>query len=140
MAKYLDGQGPAPSGHAGPPPICPPWLDDEARQEWARILPEVMRLLTLTPVDAMTLAAYCQAYSNWKKCELQLRAEGQTFIDNRGNIKLHPLARQAVSLLTEIRRIAGEFGLSPRARMAVGGAAPTGQEEDGFNTFLRGDA
>jgi P27 family predicted phage terminase small subunit len=136
MQRYIDGEGPAPdAAPPGPPPVCPEWLDNDARQEWARI---VANMPVLSPVDAMTLAAYCQTYSNWRKCEMQIRADGQTFTDNRGNLKIHPLARQAVSLLTEMRQIASKFGFSPRDRVGIRAGAPSGPEEEGFGEFLRG--
>jgi P27 family predicted phage terminase small subunit len=138
MQRSIDGEGPP--VNPGPPPECPGWLDGDARGEWARIIPDVMRATALSPVDVMNLAAYCQAYSNWRRCELQIREEGQSFVDGRGNIRIHPLAKHAVALLGEMRRISQEFGLSPAARRKMDAPAPAGAEEDGFGAFLRGSS
>lgn len=110
------------------PPIAPDWLCEEARVEWDRIVPELAKSYLVTPVDMATLAAYCQSYASWKQAELKVRSEGQTVYDHRGCIKLHPLARYAMQLLAELRRLAAEFGFSPAARTRID--APSGQSDE----------
>lgn len=124
--------------YSGPAPDCPDWLDDDARAEWARVAPELARAGVLTPVDAMTLAAYCQTYSQWKQAEQRVRADGLMIDGPRGNPTLHPCARHAVTLLAELRRVAGEFGFTPAARARVEAAPPTNAEQDAFAEFTGG--
>ncbi len=97
---------------------CPEWLDDVAKEEWSRVTP---LLVDVTPTDQMLLAAYCQTYSQWRKCEETVAANGLTYVTNSGEEKLHPAARHSSTLLAELRRIAGEFGLTPRTRSKAAG-------------------
>src|SRR5512146_3144589 len=60
---------------AGEPP-CPPWLADEAKAEWDRIVPELSRLNVLTVIDGAALAAYCQAFARWAEAEVKCREAG----------------------------------------------------------------
>ncbi len=123
---------------SAPPPI-PDWLDEDAVVEWRRIAPPLSLLGILTPVDMATLAAYCQAYSMWRKAELQVRADGLTVRGTHGELKAHPLIRVCTSLLTEIRRISSEFGFSPASRAAMGRrteSEETGSEKSDFEQFL----
>src|SRR5690242_20048007 len=45
------------------PPEPPDYLDDIARAEWERVVPELARLELLKPVDGSALAAYCEMVS-----------------------------------------------------------------------------
>jgi P27 family predicted phage terminase small subunit len=111
---------------SGKLPEPPGWLDNVARQEWDRILPEVSAAYVITPMDAVILASYCAAFAKWRQCEDRVRKEG---IIVGG--KIHPLERHALYLLQEVRRIAGEFGLSPAARTRLP-AKPQADELDDF--------
>lgn len=126
----------APDGEV---PECPEWVRGDARAEWDRIVPQLVAKFMVSPVDVATLAAYCMAYASWKHAEQQLSEEGQTFVDARGDIKIHPLCKVALAYLTEIRKIAGEFGFSPSSRRKIG-APPTASQDDGdLLNFLRPD-
>lgn len=122
---------------AGPPPECPDWLDPIAKAEWARIVPMIPG--GLLPTDRNLLAAYCQAASQWQACEEKVRAEGITFADHKGNLKLHPAASHAARLQRQMADIAARFGFSPvsraRANLPTGASSP---EEDEFNKFQKG--
>lgn len=120
------------------PPECPDWLDEEAKKEWARIVPPLAAKCLLTPVDAATLAAYCQAYSSYKAAELTVRQEGRTMENAKGEIKLHPLARYSLQLLAEIRRLGAEYGLSPASRTRINAPPPRNEEGDDFEAFTNG--
>jgi P27 family predicted phage terminase small subunit len=123
-------------GYSGPPPECPDWLDPDAKAEWERIAPALVAAKLLTPVDCMTLATYCQMYSQWKKAEQAVRLEGLTFIDAKGSIKLHPCARHAAQLMAELRRVAGEFGFSPASRSRVDTPVQQDREQSEFESFV----
>lgn len=118
------------------PPSCPDWLDSHAKVEWDRVVPELMAAGILTPVDGMTLATYCQMYSQWRKAEEQVRKDGLTFVDRKGDIQLHPCARHAAQLMAELRRVAGEFGFSPASRSRVNAAPRNNPEQDDFDAFV----
>lgn len=125
--------------YTGPVPECPEWLDEEAKIEWDRVVPEMVTIGVFIPSDSMLLASYCQAYSQWMKAELQVRDDGLMISGPNGNSVLHPCARHAIKLLAEVRRAAAEFGFSPASRTRVD-ASPKqqGKEEDAFEQFNKG--
>lgn len=118
-------------------PDCPEWLDERAKREWERVVTQLVKTHLVSPVDAMTLAAYCQAYSQWTECEQRLRNEGITYINAKGNMVIHPLAGHCVRLLAEMRRISEQFGFTPLSRQRID-APPTGGEHDEFDSFNMG--
>lgn len=117
----------------GPPPDCPEWLDDDARTEWNRVAPELIRTGVLTPADGMLLASYCQAYSQWKLAEMEVREAGLMVNGPHGTRVLNPAARHSVKLLSEVRRAAAEFGFTPASRARV--TKPTSAKGDDFDAF-----
>jgi P27 family predicted phage terminase small subunit len=135
-------QGAAPASQrvrpGGPAPECPEWLDAEAKAEWVRVVPLLASQGVLLAVDAAALAAYCQTYSDWRKAAEQVRADGQTFRDAKGNIRVHPAAKLCLSLLSEMRRTAAEFGFTPAARSRIDTPPPQTGEQDDFEQFQRG--
>jgi phage terminase small subunit len=90
-------------------PTCPMWLEKEARREWRKLAPELVRIGLLTAVDGPAFAAFCQTFARYQQAELA---------GDLAKIRVYlPLLRP---LLTE-------FGLTPaaRARLAVTPAAPS---------------
>lgn len=65
-------------GEAKPPqddaPMPPPFLSDDAKVEWGRVVPDLQRCGLLTKIDRAGLAGYCQAYGTWAQCDRALRA------------------------------------------------------------------
>lgn len=118
-------------------PDCPAWLDPDARTEWERIVPQLDSKRLTSPVDMALVACYCKAYSRWRKCESILDTEGMTFQSANGNPRAHPVASIAKNLLTELRLLAAEFGLSPAARGRMK-PQPLGTEMDDDEFFGRG--
>jgi P27 family predicted phage terminase small subunit len=124
--------------YTGDPPLCPDWLDPVARAEWERVAPELTALGQLTPVDVVPLATYCQTYSQWRMCEEQVRREGQMIPGSAGNMVLHPCARRADALMSQLRRIASDFGFTPAARSAMHAPPSPSPEDDDFDNFTSG--
>src|SRR5687768_3708732 len=79
LLKILDGNpGKRPINESEPNapdgvPDCPDWLDDEAKAEWARVIPELREMGLLSRADRPALAAYCTAWSRWVQAEAQVR-------------------------------------------------------------------
>jgi phage terminase small subunit len=108
--RPLPADAPKPRGKAQ----CPAWLPEPARQEWARLGPELERLGLLTAADQAVFAGYCLAMA-------RVRADAE-----KGDVS-HYALRSLASL-------AAEFGLTPssRTRLHAGGA----KEEDPFEAYL----
>ena len=106
------------------PPDPPPFLSDDAVNEWWRIAPELHTLRLLTVLDVMPLAAYCDAYSRWITAEHALaqmaagdpRFNGLMITGSTGSHMANPLVKIARNAAVDMLRFAGEFGMTPRAR------------------------
>jgi P27 family predicted phage terminase small subunit len=118
-------------------PTCPeppPFLGEYAREEWHRVAPELHACNLLTVVDVMTLAAYCNAYAQWRTAVELLQRMAATdparglLVKTAVGERRNPLVKIAVDAATGMLRFAGEFGLTPvaRARLGAAGWEPTG--------------
>ena len=61
--KHRSRREPTPDSTA---PECPDWLDDQAKEAWAQVLPQLERMGVMTGIDGNALARYCQFWSRWK--------------------------------------------------------------------------
>ena len=111
---------------AGAPP-CPKHLDEAARIEWERIVPELLTAGLLCTVDLAALAMYCTAYSRWLKCEEQIRflsshelgSEGIVTSSKNGFDQLSMWYVASNQQQDRLHKMLTEFGLSPSARARV---------------------
>jgi P27 family predicted phage terminase small subunit len=104
-----------------PPRIleCPPELGPAARQEWDRIVGELMSKGVLSSADRGPLAAYCTAYALAMKALEMVHKHGAMIKSPNG----YPVQSPYLSHLnkqTEIMiRIASEFGFTPASRSRI---------------------
>jgi len=68
--RPLNNDEPQPESGA----ICPEWLSENAQNEWRRLAPILESCGILTKADEDTLAAYCDALVNFKRCTKLLEA------------------------------------------------------------------
>ena len=120
-------------------PRCPSWLDEEAKECWKRLVPELKRMGVLSCVDADALAAYCDSWSRWKRAVLFLQKNGDVYTvkDGAGKVKyIQQLPQVAIArnLLIALNRYQQEFGLTPasRSRLVVADDNPS----NGIAEFL----
>jgi len=107
-------------------PRPPAWLPDEAKDEWKRILPSLIKRKVLTDTDMGTVEAYCLAAGTVRRSQATIAREGDTVETNTGT-KRHPAFQTMFQALTEQRRLAAELGLTPASRMKAG-KPPEGEE------------
>jgi P27 family predicted phage terminase small subunit len=122
--------------HREPEPNQPPSLPDpplflsiEAREEWARVAPELFRLKLLTALDVAALSAYCQSYAHWASAERALAkmaaddpiGRGLTIKGGRGATVVNPLVRIAAREAEAMLSFAVEFAMTPVARARIAG-------------------
>lgn len=108
-------------GELAPPPgtpTIPKWLDEEAKAEWARIVPQLVELGVLTGLDGGALERYCVAHSNWVRAQLDVQKKGAVLKTPFGPQK-NPNVKIALEERAAARQLAGELGLSPSARSRV---------------------
>jgi P27 family predicted phage terminase small subunit len=97
-------------------PERPLWLSPLARQEWDRLVPDLRLMGTVKLVDAMALAAYCEAVARFRAgCDLIAQSE-PLIVDKDGRIRTNPAVRLARDASYEMRMWARELGLTPSAR------------------------
>lgn len=101
-----------------PPP--PEWLPEDGRAEWVRVGRLLNQLHVLTEADNTALAAYCDAYSRWRKARKLIEDDGMTTTTAAGNLKAHPATVVVHQAMTEMRQFMIEFGLTPSSRARVG--------------------
>jgi len=119
-------------------PVCPAWLDDEAKKKWRKLVPELDRLRLLTVVDGDVLAAYCQAWAEFKWATEVMQKEGRTGTRGTGGSAPHPAVAMQRSAWKAIKEFASLFGLDPSSRTKL--SAPPVQQEDPFEKLLNEDA
>jgi P27 family predicted phage terminase small subunit len=106
------------------PPDPPEFLSEDAKNEWYRVTPELMALGMLSELDRYPLAAYCQAYGQWRTAERTLaemaagdpRFSGLMIRGSAGSPMTNPLLKIARHAAADMLAFAAEFGLTPRAR------------------------
>lgn len=115
-------------------PTRPAWLDGDAAVEWDRLVAELSKSYTITPLDTISLATYCELFAQWRSAMREWKVAGHTTPTANGE-KTNPTARLAMSLATELRRIAAEFGLTPAARSRIDVPRVGSEEEDEFEVW-----
>lgn len=115
-------------------PDCPAHLDDEAKAEWFRIVPELQAMSILSRVDGAALAAYCQSYSLWVQASLKVRELGIVVKSPNGWPMQSPYLSIANVQMEAMRKFLTEFGCTPssRSKVKVSMDVITGNEFDQF--------
>ena len=92
-------------------PAAPRTLDDIGKREWRSMARALYDLGLLTEIDLTMLHAYCQSFSEWQTAVLAARAEGTIVTTPSGYVQQSPHVGMANRALTNMQRIAVEFGL-----------------------------
>lgn len=112
--------------------ICPAWLDDEAKKEWKRITKTLLETIDISELDTKAIEGYCQAYSNWRRCEKILLEKGYTFITPNGYEQQRPEVSISNKAIENMRAWSKELGFTPaaRARMLKNNASAVSEEQN----------
>ena|SRR5271170_397968 len=97
-------------------PRCPPYLDENAKKEWQRLVPILRRMKVLTEADYMALAGLCQAYSTMVKAQAKLTESGLLYKSQSGYLQQSPLLSIVNASVDQIVKLCREFGLTPASR------------------------
>lgn len=116
------------------PPEAPDWLPEEARAEWARVVPELSRLDLVKPIDRAALAAYCLTWDRFVRAQAEIEADGGSVLGrNSQGVVRHPAVAVLEAASKELRAWAQEFGLTPSAEQRVAAkGGHGGEDEDPF--------
>lgn len=99
---------------------APKWMSADAKKEWKRVFPILIRRRILTVADLGSLENYCVAVGQVREMERVLQTEGYTYQGETGP-KRHPATAIQSDAMTRARLLAAELGLTPvsRSRPAV---------------------
>jgi P27 family predicted phage terminase small subunit len=115
----------------------PAWLCDIGRAEWDRVSPMLEASKVMSPRYQQSLAAYCDSFADMVKADEELRANGATFMDDKGRISNHPAWNRKRDARASMLRFAAEFGLTASAASRVA-ASDEKPEEDEASRILFG--
>jgi len=115
------------------PPAVPAWLPPEAKAEWFRVLPELVRLKLVTVVDAAALAGYCLAWAQLQEAQAALES-GLTMTLPSGYTQQRPEVSIVHKCLALIKTFSAEFGFTPSSRGRM--TAPSTDEDDSLGGIL----
>lgn len=118
-------------------PVCPNWLDEEAKAQWAIVAGQLEEMGIAHLADAGAMATYCDMWSRWRQATASLRENGSTYETEKGWVIQRPevaIARTLVSLMNKYQQ---QFGLTPasRAVLKVGSMAAEAKV-DQFEEFV----
>ena len=128
----LSGKNPVNKNEPQPAiaPVCPPppsWLTGYARECWNDTAPALWQIGSLTEIDTLQFASYCevqglyrQAVEDLKRCaEQDQETHGVLIRNGSGTLVQNPLLNVVNSLRRDALRLACEFGLTPSSRTAI---------------------
>lgn len=100
-------------------PDCPGHLTEDAKAEWARIMPLLMRYRIVSDTDTAALALYCQSYARWQQAEAKLAESGLLIKAPSGYPIQNPYLAIVNRAMEDCHKYLQQFGLSPSARTRV---------------------
>ena len=112
-------------------PEMPDYLDEEAKNEWNRLVPILLDMRVLTTADRLQLASLCQAYSMLVQAHESMRmaakagGSGLLMKTPGGYIQQSPLLGIINGQVEIINKISRDFGLTPSSRTRVEALAET---------------
>ena len=134
------GKRPLPAKEPKPQIVAmrpPDWLSDEARAEWDRVAPMLLRLGVLTEADGSALLTYCKVWERWLKAERQLATSGLLLKSKSGYPIVNPLVGIANKTMTNLVKLLTEFGMTPSSRARVHSETDPG-DSDPLAEFVHG--
>jgi len=98
-------------------PERPAHLGPEACAEWDRVTAILQVLGIITKIDRAALAAYCVAFARWVEAEQKLKEQGLVVrAPQTGYPMQNPYLSIANTAMTQMIRLAAEFGMTPSSR------------------------
>jgi P27 family predicted phage terminase small subunit len=94
----------------------PDHLDEDARAEWDRLLPQLERMGVISQTDSAVLALYCVAFSRWLSSRAELLRHGLVIETDLGGTKANPAAAIVAKCEDQMARLLAELGCTPSSR------------------------
>ncbi|MDN5614071.1 MAG: phage terminase small subunit P27 family [Staphylococcus equorum] len=113
---------------------APKWLDEDAVEEWHRILP-LIKELPVKDLDMGLLATYCQTLSNYKNATLKIQQEGLVVETERGTKLSSHYTVQRDSVNT-MNAICPKLGLTVESRLKILAPSNDKEKSDPFEELM----
>ena len=113
-------------------PDPPAHLSGEARVEWARTFPVLLRNKMISEVDINAFSAYCQACGRYLVAESMVAKQGEVLISPSGFPIQNPYLAVSNKAQEQMHKAETEFGMTPSSRSRVSTGAPSNKK----NRFL----
>lgn len=97
--------------------LCPAELNSVARDEWKRVVAELMPMRLLKRLDLAMLALYCNAYAGWLEATAAINEYGSVIKTPNGYPAQSPYVTLANQHAAVMLRCSAELGLSPASRI-----------------------
>jgi len=119
-------------------PDAPEWLDEVAREEYARVSAEMEKAGRdyLQQVDLSDLLTYAQGYSDVARLTVKVRETGETLQSARGGFYPNPDNNALQMAYNRMKAAAGRLGFSPSDRNRIGSKATGKQRDDPLSNFV----
>ena len=117
---------------------CPAWLSPTAKTEWKRVAGGLRKLGLLKTGDRAALAAYADAYGDWRDACEDIKRNGVSIkvFSTSGDLKFvqpNPSVGIKQRARKDMISFAAEFGMTPSSRSNVGASA----EDEKLNEHLK---
>lgn len=122
---------------------CSERLNENAKEEWKRIAPELKRIGILTIADKAAFELYCQLYGECVELENFIKENGMTYTYVKKNkfgeiiseyVTQYPQVSQLDRKRNLLIKICAEFGLTPSSRGRI--SLPSESINDEFERLL----
>jgi P27 family predicted phage terminase small subunit len=114
-------------------PEVPAGLGDAGQDLWARIVPGLDRLGLLKAEDFAALVALCEAWDDYRRAVDVVKADGLICVNPSTKMShVHPAQKVVETARMQVLKFAGEFGLTPRAEVALAKPPVADSGEDPF--------
>jgi P27 family predicted phage terminase small subunit len=118
-------------------PKLPSHLTKEARREWKRVLPLLLRRGSLTESDGTALALYAETFARWVAAKKEIEERGivcdVVVLNSNGQPvttrKTNPALKIAENCERSLGKFLKELGLTPASRERVKPARKTEEDE-----------
>jgi len=111
-------------------PEMPPSLDADAREEWERVVPELVALNLVTPINRSALEVMCRTFGAWRRSMKALESGklgAREYANKRRECKEH---------VETLRQYQIQFGLTPSAKVRLNGAGKPADTGDSLDRLL----
>lgn len=115
-------------------PTRPHWLLPEAKREWSRIVPELLRLGLLAKIDRAMLSMWCQCWGMYVEAVRDIRENGTTFTTEKGYEGPRPSVGVMNKMIQKMTTLSARFGMTPSDRSRI--SVPVREAKSPFAEFL----